>query len=577
MSRKKTGETDRDALREQAEEVIRQSGPGDQPAPPATNDQAELGHELRVHEIELAMQNEELRRTQLELELARDRLADLFDFAPVGYLTLDGRGRIREANLTAAALLGKERESIIGRLLTHFVQADDQDEAYRHLRRVRMGVLPLACELRFVQADGDEAVVHVQSTSSHEPEGCRVALIDVTDRKRAEAQAQRLDEQLRQAQKLEAIGQLAGGVAHDFNNILTSVQGNVELLRSALAGRLRPDDPSWEPLAEIERSSQQAADLTRQLLAFARRQVVQPRAVCPARVLAGMESMLRRLIREDVELSIECANDTGNIIVDSGELQQAIVNLAVNARDAMPHGGRMVIRAENAMAHSSAPALNGETPARACVAVSVSDTGIGMDEETRQRMFEPFFTTKTDGTGLGLATVYGIVQKGCGRIEVESVPGRGTTIRMIWPRTSEAPSRQADSSTPSDISRGNETILLCEDNQAVRDVLLRTLRENGYGVIAVANADEAQQAAGGGAAIDLLLTDVLLPGMNGAELAARLTQAQPALRVILISGYAPDSLGAGDAKLEHAAFVPKPFTMRELLRKVRETLDSQRD
>ncbi len=397
---------------------------------------------------------------------------------------------------------------------------------------------------------------------------------DINDRKLTEERHEKLEDQLRQAQRMETVGLLAGGVAHDFNNLLSVVLSYSELLSEELP----PGDPMRTDLEEIGAAGRRALDLTKQLLAFSRRQVLAPRLTDLGLVVDGMQGMLRRLIGEDVELSTSCAPDLLPVLVDPGQVEQVIMNLAVNARDAMPRGGLLIIETAEVVLDAAYAADHvGVTPGPH-VMLAVSDNGAGMDKATQARMFEPFFTTKEQGkgTGLGLATVFGVVQQSGGTIWVYSEPGKGTTFKVYFPIAAQSAPANPRVATPIErgAPRGAETILLVEDEEGVR-VLARTiLRRLGYTVLEAPNGVEALALAEAHpGTIDLLLTDVVMPRMSGRELVEHLLPLRPSLKVLFMSGYTDDAVvrhGILDASI---AFLQKPITPEPLARKVREVLN----
>ncbi len=395
--------------------------------------------------------------------------------------------------------------------------------------------------------------------------GAVVAMHDITERKQ-------LEQQLFQAQKMEAVGRLAGGVAHDFNNLLGVILGYAEML---LAG-LGPEDPLRAKLRAIKDAAGMAASLTRQLLAFSRKQIVEPRVLHLNVLLGEMNKMLRRLIGEDIALETSLAPGLGRIKADPGQVEQIVMNLAVNARDAMPQGGRLTIETADVdlgEGHAQTHAVAAPGP---YVQLAVSDTGVGMTPDVRARIFEPFFTTKEEGkgTGLGLATVYGIVKQSGGHIQVTSEPGRGTTFRIRFPRV-EQPAENARSPEPDTSPLGTETVLVVEDEDTVRDLLEESLREYGYRVITAANAAEAEEAGRRHEGpIHLLMTDLVLPGASGRVAAERLSQLRPELKVLYMSGYTDDAILRHGVIERGMAFLQKPFALTALARKVREVLDS---
>jgi PAS domain S-box-containing protein len=398
--------------------------------------------------------------------------------------------------------------------------------------------------------------------------GCGV---DITERKEAEAARARLESQLLQSQKLESIGRLAGGVAHDFNNHLTVINGYCDLIVSGLA----PDDPNREILGDVRRAGERAATLTRQLLAFGRKQFLSPRPVSLNRIVSSMETMLRRLVPENIALTMALAPELDAAMADTGQIEQVLMNLVVNARDAMPEGGTIRIETANADLETATGERDREIGPGACVALAVSDTGIGMDERTRALIFEPFFTTKKpgEGTGLGLATVYGIVKQSGGAITVRSHPGKGSTF-TVYLRRSSADAIEVPTTPVFEGSRcGQGTILLVEDQDVVRDLVSRVLRSSGYSVIPAGDGSQALAMAESQVrSIDLLITDMVMPGMSGRELAARLTARRDGLRVLFISGYAPDKIPDVDVPDSGVEFLQKPFSPAQITAKVGEIL-----
>jgi CheY-like chemotaxis protein len=370
---------------------------------------------------------------------------------------------------------------------------------------------------------------------------------------------------------MEAIGRLAGGVAHDFNNLLTVILGFGELM----LGDLKPGDPVRDAVEEVCKAGQRAAGLTRQLLMFSRQQVIEPKVLDLNDVLTGMHKMLRRILGEDVE-TISLSNPSlGRVRVDPSSIEQVVMNLAVNARDAMPTGGKLTIETANVVLDEHYALSHLPAKAGPYVMLAVSDTGTGMDRETQARIFEPFFTTKElgKGTGLGLSTVFGIVQQSGGNIWVYSEPGKGTTFKVYLPRV-DAEVDVVRPQVGSAALRGTETILLVEDEEQVRAVVLNILRRQGYRVIPAQNGGEAlllcEKHSG---AIDLLLTDVVMPRMSGPELAKRLAMTRPEMKVLCMSGYTDDSIVRHGVLEGHVAFLQKPITPASLARKVREVLD----
>ncbi len=399
-----------------------------------------------------------------------------------------------------------------------------------------------------------------------------IVATDITARKVAETERLALEQQLRQSQKLEAIGRLAGGVAHDFNNILTGIIGYADLLLLDLA----KEDPSHADIAEIRKAADRAAELTNQLLAFSRRQVTVPKVVDPNEIVERSKRMLERIIGEDIRLIFVAGAPLSSIRIDPAQIDQILVNLAVNARDAMPNGGQLTIETGNLPA-SEAPVGDSETaPGKDLVRISIRDTGCGIDAAARPHIFEPFFSTKAkdQGTGLGLATVYGIVKQNDGIIEVHSELGVGTSFEIYFPAIMEE-AEKLDERAPADRPLGTETILLVEDEPTCRELAQKILKRHGYRVVALGSAGDALNAAHGHRGhIDLLLTDVVMPGMNGRELYDELRESRPELRVLFMSGYAANHIAKHGVLDPDTAFVQKPFTVESLTRAVRQILDT---
>jgi two-component system cell cycle sensor histidine kinase/response regulator CckA len=400
-------------------------------------------------------------------------------------------------------------------------------------------------------------------------EGRRIGFIavqnDITQRRL-------LEEQFRQAQKMEAVGQLAGGVAHDFNNLLTAILGYADLLTTQ-AGQ---GSPLSESIGEIRKAGERAASLTQQLLAFSRRQVLLPEVLDLNGITTEMENMLRRLIGEDVELITSCAPSLGRMKADRGQIEQVLMNLVVNARDAMPKGGKLTLETSNVELDENYTRDHAAVQPGPYVLLAVSDTGVGMDADTLSHMFEPFFTTKEKGkgTGLGLATVYGIVKQSGGHIWVYSEPGRGTTFKVYLPRVEEAVPTAPPRSSDSLPTLGTETILLVEDEEAVRRLVRMVLEGKGYTVLEASGWQEALEIAGQQKPIQLVITDVVMPGVGGPELISRLEAVRPGIRVLFMSGYTDGAIVNNGLLSSTTAFLQKPFTPDVLLRKVREVLSS---
>jgi PAS domain S-box-containing protein len=385
------------------------------------------------------------------------------------------------------------------------------------------------------------------------------------------SEQQQLEEQLLQAQKIEAVGQLAGGIAHDFNNLLTVILGYCELAQL----RAGEDTEIGADLAEIRRAAERASALTRQLLAFSRKQVLQPEVLAPNEVVRDLEQMVRRLIGEDVQLATVLAPDVGTVLVDRGQLQQVLINLLVNARDAMPQGGRLLVETRNAQLDEHYARVHPGARPGSYVMFAVSDTGMGMDDSVRRRIFEPFFTTKErgKGTGLGLSMAYGVVKQSGGYIWVYSEPGHGTTFKVYFPRVDITVEKRSEDGGVAGTLEGTETILVAEDEEVVRGLLVRLLQMRGYRVIAADRAGAALAAAEGSSDLQLLITDVVMPDMSGRQLADRLLVRRPGLKVLFISGYTDESIASHGVLDPGVQLLEKPFTADVLGRRVREILD----
>lgn len=407
-------------------------------------------------------------------------------------------------------------------------------------------------------------------------DGIVVNIRDITERRRAEAERQALQDQLQHAVKMESIGRLAGGVAHDFNNLLTAILGNVELaVRKARNGQ-----PVNDSLNEIREATLSAAALTRQLLAFSRKQVIAPRTLDANELIGRMDKMLKRLIGEDIHLRAVPGENLGSVRADPGLLEQAIVNLVVNARDAMPNGGSLVIETADLTLDSAYQRLHPGAEAGRYVMLAISDTGVGMSDEVKAHIFEPFFTTKPrgEGTGLGLATTYGAVRQSNGFIDVYSQVGKGTTFKIYLPVVGQDAERLTTPSPddPAALRGGKETILVVEDDQRVRDLVCRSLSAFGYEVlVASSGADAVGVATARQTPIHLLLTDVIMPGMNGRELSERLVQLHPEMRVLFTSGYTENIIAQHGILETGIEFLSKPYTLEVLAHKVRKVLEKK--
>jgi len=500
-----------------------------------------------------------------------DRYRGLLEVAPDAMVVVNGAGEIVLLNLQAEKQFGYHRDELVGQQVTNIIPegfaeriiADDLRSAADALaQQIGTGV-----ELVALRKDGSEFPIELMLSPLEGSEGILVtaAIRDISVRKAAESH-------LAQAQKLESVGQLAAGIAHDFNNLLQAIHGYAELL-----GRSLPDgDPCRTDLDEILRAADRAAELTRQLVAFSRRQILRPRVLDPAEVVEGIVPMLRRLLGEHIALITHKEPGLGHVKADSSQLEQVIVNLAVNARDAMPEGGQLTIETANVELDAEYGWAHPEVSPGRYVLLSFADTGIGMEPDTQARAFEPFFTTKEsgNGTGLGLATVYGIVKQSGGSIYLYTEPGRGSTFKIYLPLVEEEPTVETRRPSLHPATTGSETILLVEDNAAVRAFARRVLEEPGYTVLEAASGAAALMlAASGGRSIDLLVTDVVMPGVQGHQLAERLWADRPDMPVLYISGFTETSVISHGISRHRVSFLPKPFTAEALALAVRHILD----
>lgn len=703
-------------LRQHAEtKASSQEGVEAGPDPP--EDIPTILHNLRVHQIELEMQNEELRRTQEELEETKAAYVDLYDFAPVGYCTISESGLVERANLTLAEQLGVPRSSLTGQLFSRFIASADQDVYYLHRKRSLEEGSSQRFELRLKRQDGEPFWARLEMSKAREtagrqalqvvisditadkqrdaavassratvetifrhtpvmlclvdddrkivranpalarysgaseaalvgmpvsealhcvrsltgPSGCDseaaytssclaastgrargasftpqeieceirapgssaarkatfwesasvipsegegqtlICLFDVTERKEAEAEEKRLRSQLMQAQKMESIGRLTGGIAHDFNNMLTVINGYSEIA----IRQMGPANPQYRNVNEILHAGQRSALLVKQLLAFSRKQVLNPERFNVNDAVRGMEGMLRRLIDEHIAIEMNLTEGLPQVLADKNQIEQVVMNLAVNAQDAMPGGGTLTISTRVCDLEGSPVTCDEPVMPGPYVELTVRDTGTGIDAETMGQMFEPFFTTKGlgRGTGLGLSTVHGIAIQSGGHVAVETEMGKGSSFRVYLP-VEPAPVQTVTTPEATIALGRGERILLVEDQPAVRQMVGITLRAYGYQVLEAAGPDEAVQLFAENP-VDLLVTDVGMPKLNGAELARRLRTARPGLRILFLSGYSAGT-GVHDWKaVPGCGFLQKPFSHDTLAVIVRQLLDAK--
>ncbi|MGO9229977.1 MAG: PAS domain S-box protein [Bryobacteraceae bacterium] len=496
----------------------------------------------------------------------------LLQSASQAILSVDRNGRIVLANPKTEELFGYSREELLGaRLEILLPEAHRRDHGHHredYFARPRVRPMGIGMDLSGRRKDGTEFPVEISLSHVETAEGVfAIAFVsDISDRKRLEGQ-------LLQAQKMEAVGRLAGGVAHDFNNMLTVIAGYNRMILDELS----PLDPLRGCAEEVLKATDRATALTKQLLAFSRRQIMQPCVMSVNNAIRQTEKMLRRLIGEDIELILVLPENVDNIKADPNHIEQAIVNLALNSRDAMPKGGRITVETANVHLDETYARTHLGIQPGDFVMVAVSDTGHGMDAETRRHLFEPFFTTKGKGkgTGLGLATVYGAVKQLGGDIWVYSEPGQGTTFKLYFPRVAEAAALPPADRLATEEVPHTETVLVVEDEQTVRDLTVKMLRKLGHTVLAAADGAEAIEIVKSyPAPIALLLTDVVMPNMSGRQVADRLLKLRPALKVLYLSGYTDNTVIHHGILEDGVEFLPKPFSREALARKIRHVLET---
>jgi len=553
-------------LRHRAEKRLKSQTPEmDSPYSPAQTQR--LLHELQVHQIELEIQNEELRESRAQVEAGLERYTDLYDFAPIGYLTLSINGVIREINLPGARLLGLERSRLMGSRFRTFVSEDNRSIFDSWLKKVFATQAKQICVVSLVRAGQLPLTVEIEAMLSLDGKEGRAVVMDITTRKA-------LEEQLRQAQKMEVVGQLAGGVAHDFNNILAAMLLNLEILQ------MKHQSPAkaQASLHDLEALAKRAASLTRQLLLFSRRQAMQPEQLKINSALANLLKMLERLLGEDITCLWLPSTRELWVEADAAMLDQAVMNLCLNARDAMPKGGTLTLETSLAEFNAeSAAQTHPDSRPGWFVCLRISDTGCGMDADVLKHLFEPFFTTKAigKGTGLGLASVYGIMHQHKGWINVESIVEQGTSFRLYLPLSTKAEAAHAASPRIFSSKGQNETILLVEDEDALRSISSQALALFGYRVLSAANSQEALKLwAHHQDTIDLVLTDMRMPkGISGLELAEKLWKIKPSLKVVIMSGYSAEIVRNSEANNIRYTFLPKPFDLKVLAETVRQSFD----
>jgi PAS domain S-box-containing protein len=511
----------------------------------------------------------ERREMQNRLREAEDRFRGAFDSTALGMALVAPDGRWLQVNPALCELVGYSVHELLGGDSQTITHPDDLDADLEYVRQMLAGqIKTYEMDKRYIHRQGNTIWIHLSVALVRDREGVPAYFVLLVQDINEQRRAQELAEELRHSQRLDAVGRLAGGVAHDFNNMLTAIKGYSELLLDALDS----NDPRRGPAEQISRAADQAATLPRQLLAFSRKQPFEPEIVDMNDAMSVSSDMLRQLLAADIKLVVDPLAENANVLAVPGHVEQVLLNLALNGGDAMPDGGTLTLTTSNRCVEVD-EALKSETAPGRYVVLTVLDEGIGMDAETADHIFEPFFTTKATGSGLGLSTVYGIAKQKGGFITVESQPGKGSRFEMWIPCI--------EVSTPAESAKGNTrpceaeptTVLVAEDEAMVRDLTVTVLEGAGYHVLAAANGEEALALCeDGSAAIDVLLTDMVMPGIGGRELAKHITSARPGTPIVLMSGYTEDEASTDASEYEPAAFIEKPFTPQDLLDRIAQSL-----
>ncbi len=547
---------------------IKMKGPGGQPFLASVNQIIVFEDDGSVRTRAVVRDLTAEREMRKALQASEDRFQRFFEEAPLGIIQINGDGVVTECNHAFADLMGNQISAIQQTKFEELLSEQDHEKVMLEIGRIGNDDHRSSLEISLITKRGHPVMVQMYARKFKGSDSTALHFIDVTEKKSLEAQ-------FVQSQKMQAIGQLAGGVAHDFNNLLTAIIGYCDLLQL----RHKPGDPSFADIKQVEQNAQRAAALVKQLLAFSRQQTLQPKLHDITEILTEVSILLRRLLGVNIELDVVHGNELALVRVDERQLEQVLINLAVNARDAMENSGRLEIKTENFSNDKAIELASEELSAGDWVRIIVTDTGCGISDENLARIFEPFFTTKKvgEGTGLGLATVYGIIRQTGGFMDVNSTLDQGTSFIIYLPQARESDeeaaslAKESHDETPSDLT-GSEVILLVEDEASVRTFSQRALSNKGYEVLAAESGEAAWEMFESGEVdrLDLMVTDVVMPGMDGPSLVKKVHEKYPDLKVIFMSGYTEDKLKDEGTGAIH--FLPKPFTLKQLAAKVKEVL-----
>ena len=566
-------------LRQKAEAAFLSSGSSEDLASLPPEKILTLLHELRVHQIELEMQNEELREAQEELDASRTRYFDLYDLAPVGYITLSEQGLILESNLAAATLLGEPRSNLIKQPVSGFILKEDQDIYYRHRKLLFESGEPQECELRLAKKDGATVWVRITATAA-EYDGrtvCRIVIINITEEhKHAEAEREEFQARLNQARKMESIGTLAGGIAHDFNNILFPIIGHTEMLMNDLS---EENSSIRNSLDTIYSGALRARDLVKQILAFAHQEKKELKPTKMQPIIKEALKLIRSTIPTTIAIRQHLSSDCGSVSADSTQIHQIVMNLATNAYHAMAeNGGELKVNLKEVeLGKDGLISPDMHPGVYACL--TIADTGAGMNKDVMNQIFDPFFTTKEQGkgTGMGLSVVHGIVKRMNGEIQVYSEQGKGTEFQVYLPVVGNAPEKQV-SKADEPMRGGCERLLLVDDEEAVIALERKILERLGYQVASRTGSIEALEAFKAGPdKFDLVITDMSMPKMPGDKLASELINIRPDIPILLCTGYSKSITAEKIKSLGIKGFLMKPIEIKEFAQKIRNVLDGSKN